>query len=178
MAGVEFSIDGLEELRAKLQEVRAETQYKGGRAALRKAAQVVRDAARAGAARVNDAATPEEISKNIVERWNGRRFKRTGDLAFRIGVLGGARQYADTGENRRKGRVGESYAVGGDKGNPGGDTYYWRFLEFGTEKTPAQPFMRPALESSGGEVADIFVREYGKAIDRAIKRARKKGTAA
>ena len=178
MAGVEFSITGLDEFREKLKAVTDDTRFKGGRAALRKAAQVVRDRAREGATRLNDSATPEDIAQNIVERWNGRRFKKTGDLAFRVGVLGGARQYADTSENRRAGRVGESYEVGGDKGNPGGDTYYWRFLEFGTEKTPARPFMRPAMESSAGEVADTFVREYGKAIDRAIKRARKKGAKA
>ena len=159
MAGVEFSITGLDELLGKLSEVTQDTKRKGGRSALRKAAQVIRDAARANAESLDDSATGRKIAANIAERWNGRLFKRTGDLGFRIGVLHGAR-------------------IGG-QGNPdegiNGPTPHWRLLEFGTEKMAARPFMRPALDQNAGAVSDVFVREYGKAIDRAIKRARKKG---
>lgn len=176
--GIQFSLTGVDELIATLNAVTYDTKRKGGRAALRKAAQVVRDAARRNAEALDDPNTNRKISANIVERWNGRHFKRTGDPAFRVGVLGGARQYANTRENVRKGRAGETYATGGDKGNPGGDTWYWRLQEFGTENHRAQPFMRPALESSAGPAIDAFVREYEKALDRAIKRAAKKGTTA
>ena len=162
---VEFSITGLDSLLGKLESVKYETKRKGGRAALRRAAQVIRAAAQANAKRIDDPETAADISQNISLRWNGRVFKRTGDLAFRVGVLGGA-------------RIPKSKPKGSDPGGPGGDTRYWAFLEFGTEDTRAQPFMRPALEQSVDQVTNTFVTEYEKALDRAIKRAAKKGTAA
>lgn len=163
----ELKVEGLDALLGKLENLKYETRKKGGRSALRKAAQLVRDAARSNAKVLDDPDSPEKIADNIVERWNGRLSKRTGDLGFRIGVLGGARDYSAYGEIK----TGKSAS-----GNPGGDTFYWRFLEFGTEKIGARPFMRPALASNVTAATDTFVTAYGKVIDRAIRRSIKKGT--
>lgn len=154
--GVDFSILGLDGLLGKLSAVSVDVRHKGGRAALRKAAQVVVRKAKEGAERIDDQATGRSISDNIALRWNGRLFKRTGDLGFRIGVLHGA--------------------VLKDGGNlsTNAPTPHWRLIEFGTEKMPAAPFMRPALADSISEVTNTFVTEYEKAIDRAIRRAAKK----
>lgn len=154
--GVEFSILGLDSLLGKLSEVSVDVRRKGGRAALRKAAQVVVQKAKAGAERIDDKATGRSISDNIALRWNGRLFKRTGDLGFRIGVLHGA-----------------VLKDGGDLSS-NAPTPHWRLIEFGTEKMPAAPFMRQALADSISEVTNTFVTEYEKAIDRAIRRAAKK----
>lgn len=154
--GVEFSILGLDSLLGKLEEVSFDVRRKGGRAALRKAAQLVVQKAKAGAERIDDKATGRSISDNIALRWNGRLFKRTGDLGFRIGVLHGA-----------------VLKDGGDL-SANAPTPHWRLIEFGTEKMPAAPFMRPALADSINEVTNTFVTEYEKAIDRAIRRAAKK----
>ncbi|MGS8280939.1 HK97-gp10 family putative phage morphogenesis protein [Pseudomonas aeruginosa] len=154
--GVDFSILGLDSLLGKLSEVSVDVRRKGGRAALRKAAQVVMQKAKAGAERIDDKATGRSISDNIAMRWNGRLFKRTGDLGFRIGVLHGA-----------------VLKDGGDLSS-NAPTPHWRLIEFGTEKMPAAPFMRPALADSISEVTNTFVTEYEKAIDRAIRRAAKK----
>lgn len=154
--GVEFSILGLDSLLGKLSEVSVDVRHKGGRAALRKAAQVVVQKAKAGAERIDDKATGRSISDNIALRWNGRLFKRTGDLGFRIGVLHGA-----------------VLKDGGDLSS-NAPTPHWRLIEFGTEKMPAAPFMRPALADSISEATNTFVTEYEKAIDRAIRRAAKK----
>jgi len=51
-------------------------------------------------------------------------------------------------------------------------------LEFGTEKMAAVPFMRPALANSISEVTNTFVTEYEKSIDRAIRRAARRGATA
>jgi HK97 gp10 family phage protein len=155
---VEFSITGLDSLLGKLDSVTDDVKRKGGRAALRKAAKVIADQAKANFLRLDDAETGRSIAENVAFRWNGRLFKRTGDLGFRIGVQHGA--------------------LIKNKGNPdegaGGPTPHWRLLEFGTEKMRAQPSMRPAADQSAGEAINTFVTELEKGIDRAIKRAKKK----
>ncbi|WP_374987639.1 HK97-gp10 family putative phage morphogenesis protein, partial [Klebsiella pneumoniae] len=88
--------------------------------------------------------------------FSSKAFRRTGDPTFRVGVMGGARQYANTKANVRKGRAGKSYNTAGDKGNPGGDTWYWRFLEFGTEHAAARPIIRPALNGVDADVINVF----------------------
>ncbi|MFJ3266741.1 HK97-gp10 family putative phage morphogenesis protein [Serratia liquefaciens] len=155
--GVEYTLTGVDELMGKLASISDDMKRKGGRAALRKAANVIANRAKANAQRLDDPETGRSIADNIAVRWNGREFKRNGNLAFRIGVLHGAvlRKHPDKAKNA--------------------PTPHWRLLEFGTENMRAQPFMRPAAENSADEASNTFVVEYGKAIDRAIARASKKG---
>ena len=150
---VEFSILGLDSLMAKLESVTYEMKRKGGRSALRRAAAVIAENAKARAMLLDDAETGRSIADNIVLRWNGRLFKRTGDLGFRIGVKHGA-VLKDGGEL-----------------SANSPTPHWRLLEFGTQYMAADPFMRPALEESISDATNVFVSEYEKTIDRAIKRA-------
>lgn len=156
MADVELK--GVDQLLAQLEGLKFEVRYKGGRFSLRKAAQVVRDAAKQNAKSVDDPQTGRSIANNIVERWNGRLYKRTGNLGFRVGVQGGAR-LPGKGE-----KVDES---------AGAVSPAWRLIEFGTEKMRAKPFIRPAGEQSAQKAADVFMSEFGKSIDRAIKRGKK-----
>jgi HK97 gp10 family phage protein len=156
---VSFSIIGLDSLLKKLESVTYDVKRKGGRAALRKAAQVVEKAAKSGAQRLDDRETGRSIASNVAIRWNGRLFKRTGDLGFRVGVLHGA-VLPKRGED-----------VPLQKNAP---TPHWRIIEFGSSKMQARPFMRPALESNISEVTNTFVVEYGRSIDRAIKRVQTK----
>ena len=167
----DVKVEGVDQLVLKLKGLSNDLQYKGGRAALRRAANVIRDAAINNAWNLDDTATAEAIAKNIVVRWSSKAFRANGDLNFRIGVLGGAKQsseaYKKLGIYKGKG-----------KDNPGGDTFYWRFLEFGKEETPARPFMRPALEASSQKATDTFIREYEKYVDRVLARAIKKASRA
>lgn len=155
MADVEFKIHGLDSLVNKLESVSWDVKRKGGRTALRKAAKLVMEAAKAGAERLDDPDTARSIAGNIAIRFDSKRFKRTQDLGFRVGVKHGAR-----------------LKDGGDT-SANAPTPHWRLLEFGTSKMAARPFMRPALANNIGAVTDTFVREYEKAIDRALKRAAK-----
>lgn len=155
---ITFNIKGLDSVLAKMKNVSDDVKYKGGRFALRKAAQVVRNSARAKALLLDDPRTAQDISKNIVERWSSKTFRRTGNLMFRVGVMGGA------GGNKSSAALDSL---------PGKDTRHWRHLEFGTEKTRAQPFMRRSLEENIGKATNEFVIQYGKALDRAIKKAGK-----
>ncbi len=154
---LDFSLVGLDGLLGKLAAVQHDVKYKGGRFALRKAAQLVRNRARQSAALLDDPETGRTISANIVERWDSRRFKTTGDLGFRVGVKHGSvikvPGNPDAGEN--------------------GPTPHWRLLEFGTEKMPAQPFMRKALADNVSAATGEFLTQYEKALTRAIRRAAK-----
>ena len=156
--GVEFSITGLDSLLGKLDAVTYDLKRKGGRSALRRAAQLVANKAKEGAQALDDAETGRSIANNIGLRWNGRLFKRTGDLGFRVGVMKGA----------VLARAGEQPDLAA-----GGATPHWRLLEFGTANMKAQPFMRKALADHISDATTTFVTEYEKAIDRAIKRAAK-----
>ena len=157
---VTANVEGLEPLLARMDNISFDLRKKGGRFAWRKAANIIRDKARQNASQVNDPKTPEEIAANIVVRFSPKDFKRNGDLVFRVGVLGGARGHA----------AASGEVAGKGKDNPGGDTYYWRFLEFGTINMPAQPFARRALSENIQAATNEFISQYNKALDRAIKR--------
>lgn len=151
-------MNGIEELSAKLQSVKYDVRYKGGRFALRKAAQVFREAVKQGALRVDSSETGRKIADNVAERWNGRLYKTSGDLGFRVGILQGA--------------VLPKPGVKPDL-SAGGPTPHWRLLEFGTEKMAARPFFRPAIEANLQTATDEFMRQYSAAIDRALARQAK-----
>lgn len=155
---IEFSITGADALAETLKSVSYEMKMKSGRFALRKAAEVIAEKVRENALRVDDPATPEAIHLNVEARWNGRRYKATGDLAFRIGIMGGA------GGNRAATELAS---------NPGGDTRHWRYLEFGTEKMQPQPFFRQALTEAANPATRELITQLQKSIDRALKRAGK-----
>lgn len=156
--GVEFSITGADDLVGKLRELSFDVRRKGGRTALRKAVSIVVSKAKDGARRIDDPDTGRSIADNIAMRWNGKLFKSTGDLGFRVGVLHGAVLP----------KKGQHPSLQTNAPTP-----HWRLLEFGTSKMRADPFMRSALADSISQVTDTFVNEYERAIDRAIRRAAK-----
>ncbi len=176
MNSTQFGLQGIEDLSVKFGAIKYDLKFKGGRFALRKAATIVKKSAETSALSIDDPKTREVIAKNIVVRFSKNRFRSTGDLMMRVGVLGGAR---DTTKRikRRRGQhstleeLGE--IAGKGKENPGGDTFYWRFPEFGTEKMAAHPFMRPALENNVSAATNEFVSQYKKSIDRSIKKSEK-----
>lgn len=141
----DFEIIGLDAVLLKMRTLAPKLKKKGLRSAGTKAMRIVRDAARAGARRLDDPSSSANIAKNIVTRYNGRASKRDGGSVTQVGVQGGARP--------RKGRE---------------DTGHWRLLEFGTEKMRAQPFMRQALANNIGPVTDAFVKALDSEIDKII----------
>jgi HK97 gp10 family phage protein len=155
MPDTQFELKGIDELLGKFASIKNDVKYKGGRFALRKAANLVANAAKTSAATIDDPATGRSIQSNIAVRFSNRTFKRSGNLMFRVGVLHGAQ-----------------LKIGGDI-SPKAPTPHWRLIEFGTEKMSAQPFMRPALENNIGAATNEFIGQYKKAIDRSIKKAAK-----
>ena len=150
------TMTGVDELSKKLEGLKYDIARKGGRFALRKAAQVIREQAKANARQVDDSQTGRSIAANITEKWGSRFNKSTGDLMFRVGVNQGA-------VLPEKGETPSTAA--------GAKTPHWRLLEFGTSKMAARPFMRPAMEQAAQRATDEFISTYGPAIDRALKKA-------
>jgi len=159
-----MAVKGLDQVLKNMRELTDKTRRSAVRRAVRKGAGVIRQKARANAQRVDDALTEESIAKNISVQFSAKQSRRSGNTVFRVGVLGGAKQYANTKHNVRKQLVGKSYKTAGDRKSPGGDTWYWRFLEFGTEKMRARPFLRPAASQSSSEVFDVVANELERQV--------------
>ena len=109
--------------------------------------------------RASDAVARESLveataagAKVIVESARRRAVKATGRGAESI--------HASVTE---RSRFGVTQAIGPTK-----RAFYMRFLEFGTVKMPARPFLRPALD----EERDAVVREVGRKLWERILRVR------
>lgn len=139
----EFKIEGLDGVLRKMREFPAKLQKKGLVKAVRAGANIVRDDARTRAKQFDDPSTPKPIWKEIVSKVNGRRGRQEGGVVMQVGIRGGARKSGD-------------------------NVFYWRFLEFGTEKMAARPFMRPALESKAEAATDAIVTELNRQLDEVL----------
>lgn len=155
--GIQATLEGDQELRLKLALVTDEMKLKGGRAALRKASKVLLDESVNQLKKADNSLTDEAIWRNAVTRFSPKRFRSSGDLMFRVGILGGSKS-KESNQN-----------------NPGGDTFYWRFLEFGTEKTPAYAPMRTAVKMTEDLLVGTFASSFKKSLDRAIKKTKNSG---
>ncbi|MCJ9196315.1 HK97 gp10 family phage protein [Acinetobacter baumannii] len=146
-------IHGLEPALRKMQAIGNEKTVKRiARKAMRQAMNIARDEARQKVKRLDDPTTPEKIWKEIVVQ-NGRSGNKN-TLVMRVGVRGGARiPYTNNAQNRRSGRVGKTYQTDGR-------VFYWRFLELGTSRQPATPFLRPALYENIEQITDKFVQVF------------------
>jgi HK97 gp10 family phage protein len=155
---VTANVEGLEPLLARMENLSFDLRKKGGRFAMRKAANLIRDKARENAKQLDDPTSAADISANVAVRFSPKDFKRHGNLVFRVGVLGGA---------------GGRKSAEQLSGLPGQDTRHWRQQEFGNSRHPAQPFMRRALSENIQAATDEFINQYNKALDRAIKRGQR-----
>ena len=159
MNGVTFKIDGLEELEAKLKKLADHKRIKNAaRRSLRRGANVVAAAAKRNAGSIDDPKTRNSIQKNIAVRGGGsKRERRVGGAMMRVGIRGGARNMSKYGEFR-----------GGGSSNPGGDTFYWRFLEFGTSQIAARPFMRNAMAQSADQAVSTIAKAASVEVDKEL----------
>lgn len=117
--------------------------------ASRKAMSVVRKAAVQNAKALDDKGTTNKIWKNIAVQ--ATKTRGTDTVLMKVGVKGGAKKRAQSG-----------------KPNSGGDTWYWRFDEFGTATQSARPFLRPALNSNLNQVQDEFAVLFEAEIEKEI----------
>lgn len=159
-------IHGLDEVEAKLELLsNGKAAKRAATRSARKVMAVVRAAAIAQAKQLDDLESPERIWKNIVVK-AGRISGN--DVMMKVGIRGGAKSYVKSKDNVRKGLAGKKYKTDGDKQNPGGDTFYWRFLEFGTQNMIARPFMRPSLQNNVNAITNNFAGIFSTEIDKEL----------
>jgi HK97 gp10 family phage protein len=148
---VTTNVQGLASLQRKLALLPERVGRNAARRALRKGANVIRDAARVNAKEIDDPATREQIWKNIAVASGGsRREKRVGGVMMRVGVRGGARH------------------TKGDNGAPGGNTTHWRWVHFGVPsmEIPARPFLTQAMNSQAGKASQAIIEAMSKEFDK------------
>lgn len=153
----QVKIEGLAAIERKLKQLPQRIGNNAMRRALRKGANVIRDAARNNAKRIDDPETRDKIWKNIAVASGGRRReRRAGGPMMRVGVRGGAKPLKK----------------GTDTGLSGGNTTHWRFIELGTSDTRAQPFLRPAGAEKAGAAIDATVKAMDTEIDKELRKLR------
>lgn len=157
MSDFDVRITGLAEIQRKLRALPERVGKNAMRRALRKGANVIRNAARANEKRIDDPQTREQIAKNVAVAGGGaKRERAVGGVMMRVGVRGGARPLKK----------------GTDNGTPGGNTTHWRFIEFGTSEAKAQPFMRPAMNSSADAAFAATVSAMQAETDKELAKLR------
>lgn len=155
---VTVKVEGLAETERKLRLLPARIGKNAMRRALRRGANTIRDAARSNFVSLDDGPTPEKIFKNVVVQGaSARRSRQEGGVVMRVGVLGGSRNMTAYGEFK-----------GAGKGNPGGDTWYWRLLEFGTSRFAAKAPMRKAMATAAEKAMTTTAAAMDTEIDKEL----------
>lgn len=172
--GFKFDIHGLPELEAKLKKLGNEKLIKNAaRRSLQRGAAKIRDAARRNARQLDDPKTANNIAKNITIQSGGmKRERRVKGAMMRVGVLGGAmsekKRAAVASEKAKKGKRKKKSSNAPVKKNSGGDTWYWRLLEFGTSRMAAKPFMRKAMAQSSDAAVTAIAQSASVELDKEI----------
>jgi HK97 gp10 family phage protein len=157
MARVEtVRIEGLAQLDRALRELPQRVANRGLRASVYAGAKVIRDEARARAPKAAQSLGPKQPPPGTLKR--SVIMKHVRELS------GGGRQtfYVLV-------RHGKKYRNQGKRGNLSQDAWYWRFLEFGTRKMGARPFLRPALESRRREAVSAIKDRLAQRIEIEVK---------
>ena len=71
-------------------------------------------------------------------------------------------------------RHGKKYRKQGKKGKLSQDAWYWRFVEFGTRKMAARPFLRPAFEAKRMQAALAIKTRLQERIAKAVQQLHSK----
>lgn len=153
MYDVQWDLKGFDAAIAKMRDLPVGLRGKAGRSALGKAARVLTNHAKDNAQRIDDKDTGRQIARNITQRFRSKYFKQTGDLKISVGVA------------TEKGRIPK----GNPDEGPGGNTPHWHLRELGTERAPADPFLRPAFAQGVEEVQTVFASQLEKQIDKIVK---------
>lgn len=160
----EVRVEGIKEVADRLRALPPELGSKGGgpiRSALFAGAKVLREAAKARAPRKTG-----NLVQNII-LYRHRNPKAEGATEhYSVGMRKGTRRFANSARNRRKGQALKKFKTAGA-------AYYGRFLELGTAKMAARPFLRPAFEENKEAAVEAFRARFLKAVEAAERKLAK-----
>ena len=145
-------VEGLAELGKALRELPGRVAKNGLRASVYAGAKVVRDEARAQAPKAAQSLganqpPPGTLKRSVIMKHIPELSSLTRQTFF-VTV-----------------RHGKKYRKQGKKGNLSQDAWYWRFVEFGTRKMRARPFLRPALEAKRREAGQAMKDRLSERIE-------------
>jgi HK97 gp10 family phage protein len=156
-----FKIEGLAELGEALRELPERVARNGLRVSVYAGAKVVRDEARARAPKAVQSLGPNQpppgtLKRSVIMKHIPELSSLTRQTFF-VTV-----------------RHGKKYRKQGKKGNLSQDAWYWRFVEFGTRKMLARPFLRPALEAKRREAGQAMKDRLSERIEMEAKKLSRK----
>jgi HK97 gp10 family phage protein len=162
-SNVSVHIAGMRELLAGLQQLPAELGKSAIYAALGGAGRIVRDDAKARAPVLKSTARgrkPGTVRDAIrVSRSKQNKGQRgLWEVIVRVKPLKGK------AVGKFKQATGLAAALNPD------DPFYWWFLEFGTSKMPARPFLRPAFESTKAAQLEAMRKRMQAGIERGARK--------
>lgn len=116
---------------------------------------------------------PFNIQKNVMVGATRASAKVVSDEAKRLVPVKYGRLKKSIGVIKRKSRRGEvTFSVSPRKGGKN-DGFYGRFIELGTSKMIARPFLRPALEKSVDETLKASKEYIAKRLPAEVAKVRK-----
>ena len=152
-----IKVHGLQELSQTLMKLPAELEKRVIMGALRAAGQTIRKEAMARAPILQEP-DPRRRAGTLLKSISVRRVK--GKVAVYVGVFGLSGK-----------RMAAFKAGGGTKGaNNPDDPYYWKWVEYGTKKMAARPFLRPAFEAKKFEAIRLFEAYMKKRLDKEVRK--------
>ncbi|MFC1121885.1 HK97-gp10 family putative phage morphogenesis protein [Pasteurella multocida] len=154
MANVTVKVNGLSELQQAMQNLGRKTSNRIAVKAMRNGGAIVRDKARQNAPVLKEN-VPHRRAGTLKKAISARtKVNRGGKTNTYIWVKGLSTKQV----LKFKDKTGKAGAY-----NPK-DPFYWRFLEFGTSKMPARPFLRPAFQQSKNQAAKAIIETLHKEI--------------
>lgn len=158
---ITVKMTGIDDLRRALADLPTTLRRKVLVGALRKAARVVATAAKQAVPVLSVAApyrTPGLLKKRIAVRVS-KAARQAGNVGVFVNIKPAA------GAKFSKGVQVKASQRGAKSQN---DPYYWRFVEFGTKKMAARPFLRPAADALPNALA-VFEQEVVPQIEKLNK---------
>lgn len=161
-------IKGLRELERNINELAEQVRERGVKRMVSAAAVPIRDDARrrAPVLKTPDYRRKPGTLRNSIQIWRKRDTPYA--ATYFVGVRGLSRRairlFKQT--NSRPGRAARAHD------NPD-DPFYWRFVELGTSRRSAQPFLRPAFEGKKRDAVTAMIAEGRRFLTAAAGRLRK-----
>lgn len=152
MANVTVEIEGLKELQAKLLELPQKVAKNALRSAVNAGASVIRKEAKQRAPQYTGKVSaghppPGTLKRSVISKYI-RELSNNFQSTFFVTV-----------------RKGKKYRGQGKKGDKSQDAYYAYFVEYGTSKMTAKPFLRPAFEAKKEEALQAMVSKLKERLD-------------